>query len=172
MAEAPPRANWWKAGLASVVAIELAGGLSGWLSNSGFGNAWFDSLQKPFFMPPGWAFGIVWPMLYALMGIALALVLAERPSDRRTLGLVLFFAQLALNFLWSPVFFAGHDIRLAKWLIFIMAVLAAASAGQFLRIRRSAGLLLVPYLAWLVFAASLNATIDALNPGAGSSLLG
>jgi len=164
--------TWWKTALAAIVAIEVLGGLSGWLSNSGYGNRWFDGLEKPFFMPPGWTFGLVWPVLYAMLGIALALVLAEPPSDRRRLGLMLFFAQLVLNFLWSPIFFAGHDIRLAQWVIFIMAALAAAAARQFLMVRKAAGLLMIPYLMWLIFAATLNATIGTLNPGAGASLLG
>lgn len=172
MAEAVERTSWWKIALVAVVAIELLGGLSGWLSNSGYGNGWFDGLQKPAFMPPGWTFGVVWPMLYALLGVALAMIVAEPPSDRRRLALILFFAQLVLNFLWSPIFFAAHDISLAKWVIFLMAILAAAAAGQFLRIRKAAGLLMVPYLAWLVFAATLNITIEMMNPGAGTSLLG
>jgi tryptophan-rich sensory protein len=172
MAEALKRENLWKAALVAVVAIELLGGLSGWLSNSGYGNDWFAAVQKPFFMPPGWTFGVVWPILYALLGVALAMILAEPPSDRRRTALILFFVQLALNFAWSPIFFAGHDITLAKWVIFVMAAIAAAAARQFLKLRRAAGLLMVPYLAWLVFAATLNATIEALNPGAGASLLG
>jgi tryptophan-rich sensory protein len=172
MAEALKRENMWKAALVAVVAIELLGGLSGWLSNSGYGNDWFAAVQKPFFMPPGWTFGVVWPILYALLGVALAMILAEPPSDRRRTALILFFVQLALNFAWSPIFFAGHDITLAKWVIFVMAAIAAAAARQFLKLRRAAGLLMVPYLAWLVFAATLNATIEALNPGAGASLLG
>src|SRR4051794_22575032 len=85
MAEAA-RKSWWKIAIVSVVAIEILGGLSGWLSNSGFGNSWFDSLNNPPFMPPGPVFGIVWPILYALLGIAVAIVLAEPPSDRRSLG--------------------------------------------------------------------------------------
>ena len=172
MAEAVGRNNWWKTALLAVVAIELLGGLSGWLSNSGYGNGWFDALQKPWFMPPGAAFAIVWPILYALLGIALALALAEPSSDRRKLALILFFVQLAMNFAWSPIFFAGHDITLAKWVIFVMAALAAAAARQFLKLRSAAGLLMIPYLAWLVFAATLNATIEALNPGSGTSLFG
>jgi tryptophan-rich sensory protein len=156
----------------TVPAILLGGMASGWLSGSGYGNPWFDALQKPSFMPPGWVFGVVWPILYALLGIALAMILAEPPSDRRRLALILFFVQLALNFAWSPIFFAGHDMALAKWVIFVMAALAAAAARQFLKLRRPAGLLMVPYLAWLVFAATLNAAIQALNPGAGTSLLG
>jgi tryptophan-rich sensory protein len=106
------------------------------------------------------------------MGISLAIVLAEPPSPRRKVALVLFFVQLVLNFAWSPIFFAAHDIALAKIVIFIMAALAAAAAGQFMRLRKPAGLLLIPYLAWLVFAATLNSTIEELNPGAGASLLG
>ena len=170
MAEA--KRSWWKIALVTVVAIEVLGGLSGWLSNSGYGNGWFDTLQKATFMPPGPVFGIVWPILYALLGIALAMILAEPPSDRRKTALTLFFVQLALNFGWSPIFFAGHDITLAKVVIFAMAALAAAAAGQFFRIRRAAGLLMLPYLAWLVFAAVLTTTIERLNPDAGTSLLG
>ena len=172
MAEAVERSDWWKTALVCVIAIELLGGASGWISNSGYGNVWFDALQKPSFMPPGWAFGVVWPILYALMGIALAMILAEPESPRRKTALALFFVQLALNFAWSPIFFAGHDIRLANLVIFAMAGIAAAAAGQFLRIRKVAGLLMVPYLAWLVFAATLNSTIGSLNPGAGTSLIG
>lgn len=166
------RRDWWKMAIVAVVAIELLGGASGWLSNSGYQNGWFATLDKPSFMPPGWAFGVVWPILYALLGIALAMILAEPPSDRRRMALILFFVQLALNFLWSPIFFAGHDITLAKWVIFLMAAVAAAAARQFLKLRRAAGLLMIPYLAWLIFAATLNATIEALNPGSGASLLG
>src|SRR5690242_3507267 len=109
MAEAVERRSWWKIAIICVIVIELLGGASGWLSNSGYGNGWFDGLQKPFFMPPGWAFGVVWPILYALLAIALALVLAEPASDRRRNALILFCAQMVLNFAWSPVFFAVHD---------------------------------------------------------------
>jgi tryptophan-rich sensory protein len=166
------RKSWWQAAILCVVAIELLGGASGWLSNSGYGNPWFDGLTKPSFMPPGWAFGVVWPILYAMLGIALAMILAEPRSDRRRTALWLFFIQLALNFAWSPLFFAAHDVNLAKIVIFAMAAIAAAAAGQFFRLRGVAGLLLIPYLAWLIFAATLNAAILNLNPGAGTSLLG
>jgi len=171
MAEAVKRNDWWKIAIVTLIAIELLGGASGWLSNSGYGNAWFDGLQKPSFMPPGAAFGIVWPILYAMLGIALAMILAEPPSAKRRNALILFFVQLALNFAWSPLFFAAHDISLAKIVIFFMAALAAAAAGQFYRLRKVAGLLMIPYLGWLIFAATLNATIEQLNPGAGTSIL-
>jgi len=172
MAEAGARREWWKYALVTVPAILLLGSASGWLSNSGYGNDWFAGLNKPFFMPPGWAFGVVWPILYALLGLAVAMILAEPPSEGRRLALILFSAQLALNYAWSPLFFAAHDIQLALVTIFFMTAIAAMAAGQFWRIRPLAGALMVPYLAWLCFAAALNAAIGRLNPGSGASLLG
>jgi benzodiazapine receptor len=172
MTEAIERHGWRKIAIVTVIAIELLGGLSGWLSNSGYGNGWFDALQKPSFMPPGPVFGIVWPILYALLGIALAMILAEPPSPRRRSALIFFFVQMVLNFAWSPIFFAGHDIRLARAVIILMAILAAAAAVQFYRFRPAAGLLMAPYLVWLVFAAVLTLSIERLNLGAGSNLLG
>ena len=172
MADIDIRRGWGKIALLACPALVVLGSASGWLSNSGFGNRWFDHLAKPTFMPPGWLFGVAWTILYILLGLALAIVLAEPPSPRRKTGLTLFVIQLVLNFAWSPIFFAAHDITLAKWVIFIMAVVAAAAARQFLQLRRAAGLLLIPYLTWLVFAATLNATIEQLNPGAGTSLFG
>ena len=167
MAEAVERREWWKYALITVPAIVLAGSASGWLSNSGYGNAWFDDLAKPFFMPPGWVFGVVWPILYTLLGFALALVLAEPPSDRRRNALILFFVQLALNFAWSPIFFAAHRIQIALGVIVVMAGISALAAGQFRRIRPLAGALMLPYLLWLCFAAALKSAIGNLNPGAG-----
>lgn len=163
--------SWKKIALVTVPATVAIGDVVGVLSQSGFRNSWFAALNKPFFMPPGWVFGVVWNLLYALLGIALAMVLALPSSPRRKLALILFFAQLVLNYAWTPIFFAAHDIALAKVVIFVMAILAAAAAGQFLRLTKIAGLLLVPYLAWLIFAAVLNSTIEALNPGAVASLL-
>ena len=172
MTEVGERREWWKIALVTVPAIVLAGSASGWLSGSGYGNPWFDQLVKPPFMPPGWVFGAAWTTLYTMLGLALAMILAEPRSDRRKNALILFFAQLALNFAWSPIFFAGHDITLAKLVIFVMAAIAAAAAGQFWRMRPLAGALMIPYLGWLIFAAMLTAAIEKLNPGAGRSLLG
>lgn len=168
MAEASERREWWKYAVVTVPAIIIMGSLSGWLSNSGYGNPWFDGLSKPFFMPPGWVFGVVWPVLYALLGLALALILAEPPSTKRRKALALFAAQLALNFAWSPVFFAAHQIQAALAIIVVMVGLAALAAGLFRQIRLIAGALMLPYLLWLCFAAALNSAIGNLNPGAGA----
>ena len=145
MAEREAQREWWRIACFSVPAIMLAGSLSGYLSNSGYGNDWFE---------------------------ALAMVLAEPPSDRRRNALILFFLQLALNFAWSPIFFGAHMITLALVVIVLMAGLAAMAAGQFRRIRPVAGYLMVPYLLWLCFAAALNKAIGDLNPGAGVPLVG
>lgn len=166
MAEATARREWWKYALITVPSIVLAGSLSGWLSNSGYGNSWFEALTKPFFMPPGWVFGVIWPMLYALLGIAVALILAEPPSEKRRNALIVFFAQLALNLAWSPIFFAAHAIGPALAIIVVMAGLAALAAGQFRQIRPLAGALMLPYLLWLCFAFALNSAIGSLNPTA------
>ena len=102
----------------------------------------------------------------------MALILADPPSDRRRNALILFSAQLVLNFAWSPIFFAAHAIRPALGVIVVMVGLAALAAGQFRRIRPLAGYLMLPYLLWLCFAAALNSAIGDLNPGAGASLMG
>lgn len=162
----------WRIALITVPGIVGFGSLSGWLSNSGYENDWFAALDQPFFMPPGWVFGLVWPILYVLLGTALAMILMEPATRRRRNALILFFAQLILNYAWSPIFFAGQAIQLGLVTILVMTGLAAMAAGQFFRLRALAGALMIPYLAWLCFAAALNAAIARLNPGAGASLLG
>jgi tryptophan-rich sensory protein len=166
MTEDAKTGSWLKYAAVAVPAIIILGSASGYLSNSGYGNGWFDNLRKPAFMPPGWAFGTAWTILYALMGIAVALILVAPRSSRRTAALTLFFVQLAVNFCWSPIFFGAHQIQAGLAVIVILIVLAAATAWQFWRIRPLAGALLLPYLAWLSFATALNVAIDQLNPGA------
>jgi translocator protein len=171
MAEQGPP-TWAKPAFVTVPAIVIAGSVIGLVTNGRGSNPWYAALAKPSFIPPPLAFPIAWTILYALMGVALAMVLAEPASPRRRFALILFAIQLALNFAWSPIFFAAHDISLAKIVIFLMAAIAAAAAGQFFRLRKAAGYLMLPYLAWLVFASTLTATIETLNPGAGTPLLG
>jgi benzodiazapine receptor len=163
---------WWKIALITVPAIVIAGSLVGSLSNSGFDNGWYAALAKPSFQPPGWAFGVVWTILYALMGIALAMVLAEPPSKLRRDALWLFGGQLALNLSWSPIFFGMRMIDAALVVIITMLVMALATAKQFRRLKPVAGWLLVPYLLWLCLASALNYETGRLNPGADSAPLG
>ena len=172
MAETTARREWWKIALVTVPAIVIVGWLMGAVSDSGFGNPWYDALAKPAFQPPGWAFGVVWTTLYTLIGIALALILAEPESPHRRTALTLFFVQLALNFAWSPVFFGGHMIEVGLAVILAMLLSATAAANLFRRIRPVAGWLMIPYLAWLCLATALNYETGRLNPGADAAPLG
>ena len=158
--------------LITVPLILLLGTLSGRASNSGYSNAWFAALAKPEAMPPAWAFPFAWTILYIMLGLALAMVLSARGARGRALGTGIFLLQLVLNFAWSPVFFAMHQARLALLLIAAMLLLAIVAAMLFGRIRRAAGLLMLPYIAWLAFAGYLNYRIVELNPGAESLVPG
>ncbi|HYI40743.1 MAG TPA: TspO/MBR family protein [Allosphingosinicella sp.] len=160
------RMSFLRFALFTVPLVLLLGTVSGRIANSGYGNAWFDALQKPAIMPPGWMFGVAWTILYILLGLASALILHARGARGRGLALTLFVAQLLLNYAWSPLFFAYHQVGAAFWTILAMIVLSAVTAFLFWRIRRSAGLLMVPYLAWLCFACALTWQIGLLNPGA------
>lgn len=152
--------------LVSVPLVLLLGIASGRISNSGYGNPWFDALVKPAIMPPGWAFGAAWTILYILMGLALAAVLNARGAPGRGLAIALFVVQFLVNLAWSPLFFAAHQVSLALWVILALLMLVAITSWAFWRVRAGAGLLLLPYIAWLCFASVLNYQIDALNPRA------
>jgi benzodiazapine receptor len=154
--------------LVTVPAIEFLGMVSGFLSNSGYGNRWFAALVKPDLTPPGWVFATVWPTLYLLMGLALAIVIHARGARGRGLAIMLFIVQLVCNFAWSPLFFAAHEATLAFYLLLVIVVLATVTAVLFGRIRALAAWLMVPYLVWLGFASGLAYDIDRMNPGAES----
>lgn len=158
------RMSFLRYALFTVPGVLLLGTLSGQLSGAGYGNAWFDALHKPQVMPPGWVFGAVWTCLYILLGLSLAMVLHARGAEKRNRALGLFAVQLALNFAWSPVFFALHQIGAALSILTAMVVGTFALILIIWRIRPLAGLLLYPYLAWLMFAGMLNWQIMTLNP--------
>lgn len=150
--------------LVTVPAILLLGLLSARIGDSGYGNLWFDRLIKPAIMPPGWVFPFAWSILYVMMGCALAVVLSVRVAQARGIAIFLFLIQLGLNLAWSPIFFAMHRIMLAFGLIIAIFLWAAVATILFWKIRRLAGLLLLPYLVWLIFAGVLNWQVHLLNP--------
>jgi translocator protein len=152
----------------AVPSIAFLGLLSGLMSGSGADNRWYEVLAKPDFTPPGWIFGAVWPVLYLLIGLAFSLVLNARGAPARGLAIMLFLVQFICNLVWSPLFFGAHQVALATYLAMVMFVLAALSAIYFARVRRVAGLLMLPYVAWLLFAATLSYEVHALNPDAES----
>lgn len=152
--------------LLAVPGVLLLGTLSGWVSGSASDNPWFAALTKPAIYPPGATFGIVWPILYVMMGVALALVGADRTSPHRRGALWAFAVQLALNLAWSPTFFAAHQIGAALAILLALDVALIVTLVLFWRVRQAAGLLLLPYLAWVLFATLLNWQVLQLNPGA------
>lgn len=163
----PTDAGIWKKALWLVPLIVGIGSFMGIASNSGYSNDWFNTLTEPSFMPPGWAFGAAWTTLYTMMAIALATVMNSPRSKARSEAIGLFAFHLLLNFAWSPVFFGMGEIRIAKFLLLAILVLAALAAGKFWRIRPLAGALLIPYLCWLIFAFVLNSAFVSLNPNVG-----
>lgn len=126
--------------------------------------SWYAELTKPPFNPPDWIFGPVWTALYAMMAIAVWRVWREPASAARKPGLLLFWIQLTLNLLWSALFFGLQNPGLALLNILLLLFSIAATCRLFFRSDRTAGWLLVPYLAWVSFASVLNASIWFLNP--------
>src|SRR5690554_6266052 len=140
----------------------LAGFLVGQASGSGE-SAWYQSLAKPAFQPPDWAFPVVWSLLYFAMGFAAWLVWRDGGFAEARGALILFFLQLAFNLIWSPVFFGAQQILGGLVVILIVLILVALTMAAFWRVNRWAGLLFVPYLAWVGYATALNFAIWRLN---------
>ncbi len=165
------RMSFLRWALVLVPLIVLIGSLVGALSGSG-DTSWYAALEKPSFQPPPYLFGIVWPILYALMAFALVNVIQARGSRWRGIAIGLFAAQLIVNLLWSPIFFGMHQVSFAFFWILVMIGLAVATTVVFARVRRIAAWLMLPYLAWISFAAILNFEVDRLNPDAETLVVG
>ena len=146
-----------------LVALPLFVGFAGGLFTSSSIDSWYVELTKPEWNPPNWIFPVVWTTLYILMGFASWLVWrrAGFAAVRFTFGL--YFVHLGLNLLWSILFFGLQNPPAALIEIFILLGSIVLTAVLFARISRLAGLLFVPYIAWVSFAAFLNWTIVALN---------
>lgn len=115
--------------------------------------AWYESLQKPGFTPPNWAFPVAWTTIYLLLawaGYRLTLI----PGSE--IVLALWAAQIALNTLWTPVFFGAHRIAVAMVVLALLWAVVAAMVVMSLQLDIVTGLILLPYLAWLSVAAALN----------------
>lgn len=124
----------------------------------------FESLRKPPLSPPGWLFPVVWTILFVLMGIASYLVLtSEQEPFRIRTALYLYGIQLAVNFFWPVFFFALQEYLFAFLWLILLWVLIVITCRLFLRIRKAAGYLLLPYLLWTLFAGYLNLSIYLLN---------
>ena len=153
--------HWAK--LAICIAIPLAlGGIAGFFTQSNI-STWYDSLNTPWFNPPGWIFGPVWTLLYILMGIASYIIWMKPKSQDRNSALGVYGVQLVFNFLWSFIFFEWHEIGWAFAEIILLWLLINLTIIQFSKISKPAAYLLLPYIAWVSFAAILNYNIWMLN---------
>ena len=166
------RASFLRWALVLVPGIVLLGFVSGRMAQSGPDNPWFAALVKPDIYPPPAAFGIVWTILYILMGLATAMIVTARGAPGRGLALGVFAIQLLLNLAWSPLFFGMQQITYALYLLLAIDVAVLATLVLFWRVRPRAGALLLPYMAWVLFATVLNWQFLEANPGADGPLGG
>ena len=126
---------------------------------------WYAGLIRPSWTPPDWTFPVVWTTLYILMGLCLWLLWDRAiPGAARRWAIILFIVQLALNAVWSPVFFSLHATRPALAIIVLMVIAIALVIATAWHVQRTAAWLMVPYLFWASYATTLNAGIIALNP--------
>jgi len=135
----------------------MAAGLTGSLFPPG---KWYSELNKPVWTPPNWVFPVAWPILYLLMSYSGA-TLANLESAGSALAL--WALQISLNTLWTPVFFGLKNLKLGLIIIILLLVSVAICTYVFWLYAWISGLLFLPYLAWVVFAAALNAAVFKLN---------
>jgi benzodiazapine receptor len=124
---------------------------------------WYPTLQRPSWTPPPWIFGPVWTLLYALMAVAAWLVWRKGGWAGARAALALFAGQLALNAVWSPLFFGLHSPGIAMLDLALLWIAIVATTAAFWRHSRAAAGLMAPYLAWSTFAAALNFAIWRMN---------
>ena len=152
----------WKTYLFWILLAEGVGALSGYLTRDGV--ARYEAVvQKPPLTPPGWAFPVVWGILFALMGIGAARIYQVPASDARSRGMKLFLVQLVVNFLWSIFFFNGRLYLFSFLWILGLWGLILLMITAFRPLDRWAAVMQIPYLLWVTFAAYLTFGVWRLN---------
>lgn len=139
--------------------IQLVGGF--WTKETVL--TWYPKLAKPSWTPPDWVFGPVWFCLYMMIAVSGWLIYRAENSRQRTIALVLYGVQLALNFIWSFLFFSLRSPTLGIVDIILLCVLIILTIIKAWPVSRLASLLLIPYLIWVSYAATLNIGIWFLN---------
>ena len=125
---------------------------------------WYMALQKAPFNPPAWVFGPAWTTLYFLMALSLFLILQKKLKKQKNFLIILFSAQLFLNFSWSVIFFGMHLPQAAFIEIIFLWISIALLIVDFWKFSKPAAILLMPYLLWVSFASTLNLFVALLNP--------
>ena len=124
---------------------------------------WYNELNRAPWSPPSWVFGVVWPILYMLMGVSLLLVWSSNRCKPYCRGLLYFFVQLGFNLVWTSIFFEYRMPRLALLDLWLTLVFSYLTYIKFTKINNIAGLLLIPYIGWLCLALTLNGYIVMYN---------
>jgi tryptophan-rich sensory protein len=150
--------------LVMVATCLVIGYFSGMVTRSAI-TTWYPTLVKPSFNPPNWIFAPVWTILYIMMGVAAGLVWDRIGQQKEVVkkALIFFAIQLALNALWSFLFFGLKNPMLSGLEIVILWLMIYETYSKFIKINKIAGYLLVPYILWVSFAGVLNANIWWLN---------
>ncbi|MBL8008607.1 MAG: tryptophan-rich sensory protein [Ignavibacteria bacterium] len=147
----------------SILICQLAG-ITGALFTAGSVSGWYATLIKPSFNPPDSVFAPVWTVLYLLMGISMFLIWKEGLRNKEVRNaFILFIVQLVFNTLWTIIFFGAQSVTGGFIVILILWILILICIFRFLRISKTAGMLLIPYFFWVAFAAVLNCYIMILN---------
>lgn len=133
-------------------------------SPNGASDLWYNALNKSALTPDGWVFSVVWPLLYALLGVALFLVVRNAKARQfKAPAYSLFLTQMVLNALWSYFFFGLHMTRAALIALVVLVIVSGYMMREFRSFNRWAGYLVWPYILWLIFAMYLNIIIVWLN---------
>lgn len=142
-----------------VICLTLSG-LAGWVTGHNI-QSWYIHIQKPSFNPPSWVFAPVWTVLYIMIGISGGLLWVRQKEMKA--GYTFFLLQLLANFSWSFLFFAWHQIGLAMLDIVVLITLIILTIMTSLKKCKWAAYMLMPYLAWVLFAGTLNFCLWQLN---------
>ena len=147
--------------LACIIGVELIGSISGFFA--GDIPAIYAQLNKPFLAPPGNIVGIIWTVLYALIGLALFLVIDSKEPKSKTFAYILFGIQLVLNFIWSIIFFGGSHFWIASFISLLLLLTIIFSIREFRSISRGAAICFIPYVIWITYATYLSFGLAILN---------
>lgn len=124
----------------------------------------YEQITKPKFSPPGYVFGIVWPILYILMSISSYRVYMKlKTENKSSSAILLYIIQLGINFLWPIIFFMFKLYGVSWIILLILIIILSIVIVKFFKIDKLAGILLVPYLIWCIYALYLNISIWILN---------
>lgn len=147
--------------LACIIGVELIGSISGFFA----GNipAVYVQLNKPFLAPPGNIVGTIWIIFYALIGLALFLIIDSKTAKNKTRSYFFFGIQLVLNFIWSIIFFGGSNFWIASFISLFLLITIIFSICEFRGISNGAAICFIPYLIWIIYATYLSFGLAILN---------